>query len=119
VIPFLNKSDPQQWKEFEQPYFDAYFMFFPTRVDALGLVLCEASSYRLPIHATDTLGVRGALNDGIIGFAMVYDARGDAYAANVMAIIAEPSRYQDLVVSSRDSYESCLNWDAWAFPSGT
>jgi glycosyltransferase involved in cell wall biosynthesis len=113
VIPFLNKSDPQQWKEFEQLYFDAHFMLFPTRADALGLVLCEASAYGLPVLATDTGGVRGALNDGVNGFAMPYEARGDAYAAKIMAIIAEPSRYQDLVVSSRDEYERCLNWDAW------
>ncbi len=114
VIPFLSKGDSQQWKEFEQLYFDAHFLLLPTRAEALGIVLCEASAYGLPILATDTGGVRGALNDGVNGFAMPYEARGDAYAAKIMEIIAEPARYQNLVVSSRDEYERCLNWDAWA-----
>ena len=113
VIPFLSKHDPQQWMEFEQLYFDADFMLFPTRAEALGVVLCEASAYGLPILATDTGGVRGALNDGVNGFAMPYEARGDAYAAKIMEIVAEPARYRDLVVSSRDEYERSLNWDAW------
>jgi len=114
VVPFLNKRDPQQWKQFEQLYLDAHFMLLPTRAEALGVVLCEASAYGLPILATDTGGVRGALNDGVNGFAMPYEARGDAYARKITEAIAEPVRYQNLVISSRDEYERCLNWDAWA-----
>ena len=70
--------------EFGQFDFDAYLMLFPTRTDPLGLVVCKVSACGLPILATDTVGVRGALNDGVIGFAMPHEARGDAYAANIM-----------------------------------
>lgn len=114
AIPFLSKQDPQQWKQFEQLYFDAHFMILPTRAEALGVVFCEASAYGLPILATDTGGVRGAVNDGVNGFTMPYEARGDVYAAKIMEIIQEPAQYQDLVVSSRGEYERYLNWNAWA-----
>ncbi|WP_263354809.1 glycosyltransferase family 4 protein [Acidicapsa acidisoli] len=113
VIPFLSKHDPEQWKQMEQLFLDAHFMLFPTRAEALGVVTCEASAFGLPTIATDTGGVCGALREGVNGYAMPYDARGDAYAAKIMQIIAEPSRYYALVVSCRDEYERRLNWDAW------
>jgi len=114
VIPFLNKNDPEQRKQINQLYLDAHFMLLPTRAEGLGMVTCEASAFGLPTVATDTGGVRGSLNEGVNGFALPFDARGDAYADKIAAVLAEPGCYEALVLSSRNEYESSLNWDAWA-----
>lgn len=113
VIPFLNKHDPEQRELMKQLFLNAHFLLFPTRAEAFGVVTCEASAYGLPTIATDTGGVGGALRDGINGFLMPYEARGDAYADKIMEIIAVPEQYHTLVVSSRDEFERRLNWDVW------
>ena len=113
VIPFLSKHDPEQWNQIAQLFLDAHFFLFPTRAEAFGVVTCEASAFGLPALATDTGGVGGALKDGVNGFLMPYEARGDAYAAKIMQVISDPVRYHSLVISSRDEYERNLNWDAW------
>jgi glycosyltransferase involved in cell wall biosynthesis len=113
VIPFLSKHDPEQWNQIAQLFLDAHFFLFPTRAEAFGVVTCEASAFGLPTIATDTGGVGGALKEGVNGFLMPYEARGEAYAAKIIEIISDPLRYQLLIVSSRDEYEQNLNWDAW------
>jgi glycosyltransferase involved in cell wall biosynthesis len=119
VIPFLSKHDPEQRKQIAQLFLNANFMLLPTRADATPVVTCEASAFGLPTIATDTGGVGGAIRDGVNGFLMPYEARGDAYAAKIMQIIADPERYHSLVVSTRDEYERNLNWDAWGRSMGT
>jgi glycosyltransferase involved in cell wall biosynthesis len=113
VIPFINKHDPEQRELMKQLFLNAHFLLFPTRAEAFGVVTCEASAFGLPTIATDTGGVGGALRNGINGFLMPYEARGDAYADKIMEIIADPERYRALVTSSRDEFEHRLNWDAW------
>ena len=114
VIPFLSKRDPEQRKQIFQLFEEAHFMLLPTRAEAFGIVICEASANGLPALVTDTGGTGGALVDGVNGFLMPYEARGDAYADRIAATIADPARYAALVASSRDRYEQHLNWDAWA-----
>ncbi len=113
VIPFLNKNDPEQRKQISQLFLEAHFLLFPTRAEGLGIVTCEASAFGLPTIAADTGGVRGSLNDGVNGFLMPFEAPGQAYADKIAEVIAEPSRYAALVLSSRDEFESTLNWDVW------
>jgi glycosyltransferase involved in cell wall biosynthesis len=113
VIPFLNKHDPKQQELMKQLLLDAHFLLFPTRAEAFGVVTCEASAYGLPTIATDTGGVSGALRNGINGFLMPYEARGDAYADKLMEMVAAPEQYRTLVVSTRDEFERRLNWDVW------
>lgn len=113
VIPFLNKHDPKQQEEMKQLFLSAHFLLFPTRAEAFGIVTCEASAYGLPTIATDTGGVSGALRNGINGFLMPYEARGDAYADKILEIVAVPEQYRALVVSTRDEFERRLNWDVW------
>lgn len=113
VIPFLNKHDPKQQEVMTQLLLDSHFLLFPTRAEAFGVVTCEASAYGLPTIAADTGGVSGALRNGVNGFLMPYEARGDAYADKIMEIVAVPEQYHALVVSTRDEFERKLNWDAW------
>ena len=113
VIPFLNKHDPEQRKRLYQLFLQSHFLLLPTRAEGLGVVTCEASAFGLPTLATDTGGVRGALNDGVNGFLLPPEAPGSAYAGKIAGLISTPDLYQELVISSRNEFERSLNWDAW------
>ncbi len=113
VIPFLSKSDPVQSLEVTRLFLESNFMLLPTRAEALGIVICEASAHGLPSLVTDTGGTAGALRDGANGFLLPLSATGKDYADQIRALISNPKGYRDLVASSRDEYERVLNWDAW------
>lgn len=113
VIPFLNKSVPDDLDKLSQLYLDAHIFLFPTRAEAFGVVLCEASAHGLPCLTRNTGGIGGAIIDGENGFLLPPDASGKDYAQKVMWMIENPLEYQKLVSGSRDAYEHRLNWDAW------
>ena len=114
VIPFLSKHDPEQRKQIEQLFAESHFMLLPTRADATPIVISEACANGLPVVATDTGGLGGSITEGVNGFLIPYEARGDAYADKIRSVIADLAIYKALVISSRDEYEQRLNWDSWA-----
>jgi glycosyltransferase involved in cell wall biosynthesis len=113
VIPFIDKTFPENRKELSRLFLNAHFMLFPTRAEATGIVTCEASAHGLPSLVSNTGGVEGAINDGVNGFLMPFDSGGISYARKIVEITTDPARYHQLVQSTRDEYERCLNWDAW------
>ncbi len=113
VFKFLNKHDPEQRKMLSNLFLDAHFLLFPTRAEAFGIVIAEASAHGLPCLATDTGGVTGALQDGVNGYTMAMDAGGVLYAEKIKHILDSPDGYERLVSSSRELFERRLNWDVW------
>jgi len=113
VIPFLNKNDANQRKELEQLYITSDFLLFPTRNECYGIVVCEASAFGLPVVATNTGGVAGAISEGKNGFLMPYDAGGAEYAQLIAQVYQDEPCYAALVQSSRVVFDEKLNWDAW------
>jgi glycosyltransferase involved in cell wall biosynthesis len=53
------------------------------------------------------------VREGVNGFLFPLDARGDRYAARIAEVFSDEVRYQQLRNSSREQYETRLNWDAW------
>lgn len=113
IIPYLNKNDESQRREFEQLFETADFFFLPTRSECYGMVFCEASAYGLPIITTNTGGVSGAVREGENGFMLPPEAGGTEYAALIAKIYQDDLRYAELVRSSRAAFDARLNWDAW------
>jgi len=113
IVPFLDKNDPKHRQQISQLFIESHFMLLPTRADATPIVTCEASAFGLPMLAADTGGLRGSVREGYNGFLLPHDARGSAYAEKILAIIADPERYNALVPSTRDEFERTLNWDSW------
>ena len=113
VIPFLNKKDEKQRKEFEQLYRTSDFMLLPTRNDCTPIVFCEANAFGLPVITTNTGGVSGVIKEGENGFMMPYTARGAEYAEVIASLYRDDQHYVKLVRSSRAAFDDRLNWDAW------
>lgn len=113
IIPFINKNDPSQLKQFDQLLMDSHFLILPTRAECFGVVFCEASAYGLISISTDTGGVSGAIKNSVNGFLLSPEKNGEEYAQIIRGIWSEPGKYKELSKSARDYYEEKLNWDAW------
>lgn len=114
VIPFLNKNIPADFEQLKSLWIRSTFLILPTRIDAFGIVFCEAAAYGLPSLGTDTGGVAGALHEGKNGFLMPFDADGKAYAEKIAFLFHNDAAYQEIVMKARDEFEHVLNWDSWA-----
>jgi glycosyltransferase involved in cell wall biosynthesis len=113
VIPFLNKQVPEERALFERLWREADFFIFPTRFEAAGLVLCEASAHALPAIAAHTGGVPSLLREGRNGYTVASEAGGSRYAEIIASLADDPERYAALCQSSREEFETRLNWDSW------
>ncbi|HUO36171.1 MAG TPA: glycosyltransferase family 4 protein [Candidatus Acidoferrum sp.] len=113
VFPFLNKNNPVERAQLEELYFRSHFFLLPTRAECFSIALCEANAYGLPVLSTQTGGLLELVRDGVNGFLFPLDARGHAYASRVQEVFGSPAIYQTLRRSSREQFETRLNWDAW------
>lgn len=114
VIPYLDKNDERQAREIEKLYARSDFLLLPTRADCAPNVFKEANAFALPAITTATGGVADIVRDGENGYALPYEARGDAYARLIADLWRDGPRYQQLSQSSRAAYVERLSWDAWA-----
>lgn len=114
VIPFLDKNDPRQYAELLELIRSSHLLVVPTRAEAFGIVFCEASAYAVPSVVTATGGTTTAVEDGVNGLTLPYEAGGDEFAAAIASLVRDPGRYLALCTSSRDRYERELNWGSWA-----
>lgn len=113
IIPFLNKNTADGRKELETLFLDSSFFILPTRFDCTPIVFCEASMYGLPVLSANTGGVAGHIEEGVNGYLVDYNDRGDDYAHLAAEIWKDEDRYLSLQRSSRARFDEALNWDSW------
>jgi glycosyltransferase involved in cell wall biosynthesis len=113
IIPFVDKNSPSGIRQLWELFRSHHFFILPTRFDCTPIVFCEASAFALPILSADTGGVRGHITEGVNGFLIPYEDKGEAYAEKISTVMTDHNYYQSLRVSTRDHYERKLNWEAW------
>jgi glycosyltransferase involved in cell wall biosynthesis len=114
VIPFINKSIKEEADRLYNILLQSSFLLLPTRAECAGLVFCEASAFGIPSVTTDTGGVGTYVKNGINGVALPLSSGPEAYAAEILELYNKDDAYRQLCISSRNTYESTLNWGAWA-----
>ncbi len=114
VIPFLNKNIPEEQQKFSQLLLNSHFLLFPTRADCSPFVICEANAFGLPVITTDVGGIPTIIQNGKNGYTLPLDASGEDYANLIAQNLSDSSHYQQLVLASRQEYETRLNWARWA-----
>jgi glycosyltransferase involved in cell wall biosynthesis len=113
VIPFLDKNDSKQSKQLQELFLNSDFLILPSRTEAYGVVFCEANAYGLPSITTQTGGISGVIEEGRNGFMLPLAARGNEYALLIKKLYEDEEIYQQLVKSSRETFDEKLNWDSW------
>ena len=114
VIPYLDKSKPKQKQKFYELFLESHFFIFPTRAEAFGVVNSEANAFGLPVMTTEVGGIPNIVRNGKNGYMFPVSASGEDFANLIAEIFSDQVRYKQLVRSSREEYDSRLNWNKWA-----
>jgi len=113
VIPFLNKSDPDERARFRQLFLDADFLLLPTRAECFGMVFCEAAACGTPSISTITGGVPEVIQHEKTGLTLPLESSGGAYARAIAALLESPEDLEQMRKTARDDFETRLNWESW------
>lgn len=113
VIPFLNRSIPEEAQQLAAIIKRSNFLLLPTRAECAGVVFCEAGAYGMPSITTNTGGVPTYVKDGVTGCTLPLTAGGEAYAEKIIEIYSNETIYRQFCTNSRRRYEQELNWDVW------
>lgn len=114
IIPFLNKNNKTEYDKFVNILSLSHFLILPTRADCSLLVAEEANAYGVPAITTITGGVTDIVKDGINGYCLPLEDKGEKYGELIHQIFSDEIRYKELVASSRRRFEEKLNWPVWA-----
>ena len=113
TIGFLNQQVAEDRERYRSLWRDATFLFMPSRAETFGAVYAEAAANGVPSIALDIGGVGDAVVDGVYGRLLPPDADAERCASVIVEIMDSPSEYAQIVHTSRDRYETTLNWNAW------
>lgn len=113
IIPFLDKTNPEQLDKLNTVLAESHFLVLPTRFDAFGIVFCEASAHALPSISADVGGVSQVIKEGKNGFLLPDSATAEDYAEKIKSIFMDEKSYMKLRASSRYEFETRLNWNIW------
>ena len=113
IISFIDKNSEEGQEEMKALYQQHHFLLLPTRFDCTPIVINEASAFGTPSLVADTGGVAGHLKHGKNGFIIPYEDNGDKYAETIEYFITHTTSYVELRKSTRELYDSCLNWNHW------
>jgi len=113
VIPFLDKNNETDYKQFLQLLCSSHFLILPTRAECSAIVFAEASAFGIPSITTETGGVASMVEEGVNGYRLPLDAGGKEYALLIKSIFVDRDRYRKLVYSSRRKFDDELNWQKW------
>ena len=113
VIPFLNRSVPEEAQQLAAIIKRSHFLLLPTRAECAGVVFCEAGAWGMPSITSDTGGVPTYVKNGVTGCTLPLEAKGLDYAQKIKEIYADETVYQQFCINSRRRYTELLNWDVW------
>ena len=110
-VGFVSKSTRDGARRISELLADSHFLILPSRAEALGIAIAEASAHGVPSLAARTGGIPTVLHDGLNGQTFPLDASPDDYADFVLQCFRDPHRYSTLAVSAYHEFSSRLNWD--------
>ena len=106
----LDKSVPEDAAILARAYQAAHFFLMPSH-DSYGFAFCEASAHGVPSLCLRVGGV--PVRDGVNGYAFRPGTPPDVFAETVERFLNNPDSYHALSLSTREEYETTLNWDSW------
>ncbi len=113
VHKFLNKNKAEDFQILYKILLETHFLYVPSRSDCTPIVFCEASAYAIPVLTTNVGGIPSVVVEGINGHTFPLDKPTGEIADLICSYVDNPHRYTSLSESSRNFYESNLNWNIW------
>lgn len=113
VIPFLNKTLPEDATKFSQIFQRADLLLLPTQAECYGLVFCEAAAYGTVSVATHTGGIPEVIRDGVTGRTVPPGQDPRPLVDAIADILHNPDKLETMRKAARDDFEKRLNWGVW------
>jgi len=113
VIPYLDKNNPIQLKEYEALMEKSHFLLLPTKADCTPIVFCEAAAFGLPVITADVGGVSSVVENGVTGYTLSEQSTAKDYARCIVEAYGNKDKYTELSKNARERFEKKLNWEAW------
>jgi glycosyltransferase involved in cell wall biosynthesis len=113
IIPFLNKNNPDEFREIQNHLLSSHFLFVPTKADCTPIAFCEAAGYGLPVISTNTGGVSSHVIDGYNGSLLSPKAEAKDYADEIEKLLKSPEKVKEFSENARKLYDKELNWKNW------
>ena len=107
----LNKEKPYDQRTLSMFYAQSHFLLLPTRAEALGRVLMEATAYGVPCLVTDVGGTSSYIANNENGHLFPSDERFVPMAADyIMDVFASVDKYRNLARNAHSIYLTSGNW---------
>jgi glycosyltransferase involved in cell wall biosynthesis len=110
-LGFLHSSKPQDLRTFEDALLRSHFLILPSRAEHCAIALSEANSYGVPCLTTDVGGIPTVVQEGRNGKTFSKNNTVDDYCNYIIRYMNDPSKYQELAVSSLQEFETRLSWN--------
>lgn len=109
-VGFLDKNNPDDEALLSRYYWNAHFLFVPSRAECYGIVYSEASAHGLITLATDTGGISSIIKNGENGFLLPLQATFLEYANLIEELLEDPAALQTISLNCRKVYDDRLHW---------
>jgi glycosyltransferase involved in cell wall biosynthesis len=107
----LKKTDPEQLERYLDLYRRTHLLVHPTRFDPSPLVPSEAAAFGVPTITNNAGGMATTVADGVSGIVLPKDSPPESYVDEIIKLARDPARYRSLRISTRQRYETELNWE--------
>jgi glycosyltransferase involved in cell wall biosynthesis len=106
---FLSPAKQDERSRMEQLYRNAHFLIQPCRAECFGHIFPEASSFALPVAASNTGGIPTAVHEGVNGYCFDPEA-AYRYAECIGRLFSNSDEYRTLAMKAFDDYNVRLSW---------
>jgi glycosyltransferase involved in cell wall biosynthesis len=111
VEGFISKRTPEGEARLASLFARSHFFLMPSSAEAYGVVYAEAAAFGVPAVAIRTGGVPTIIVDDETGMLEAPQAPAERYAARMLVLLRDRTRYEQMARAARGRAERILNWD--------
>lgn len=110
---FLDKGKSEDARLFAELLLQSHFLVFPTLADCSPVVYNEACAYGVPCIGTTVGGASTIVREGSNGVLFDPSIFLEKAISYIQEMIAQPKRYQQLALNSKEDFCTRLSWEAF------
>lgn len=109
---FLNKNRPEEYKQLIEIINVCHILLLPTKAECAGIAFAESSAFGLPIFTYDTGGISNYVKNGVNGYRLNIQSKGEDFADKIIECIKKEKLVR-LQEGCYQMYQERLNWNIW------
>ncbi len=108
LLGFIRKSEEAGYRRLIDLYRTSDIFLLPSRAEAFGCVVSEASAFGLPSIVCETGGLTETVREGVNGFRLSLDDDGTGFAEKARLIL---DNYDGYAKNAYAEFQNRLNWE--------